>query len=224
MSTRNHHKLLCRDSKGKTYFKICSIESNCFICQTAIREFHFSLWEDSVSDKNFEFVYYLRFTLDLRLSDNHSVKHCMWQVLSRAVLKDDELDNGFFLENSFGLTAFYHTNVSNYISPSFTFEVFSPTLFPATTLRKIDGRVRTNHFFADCEFSFGSFRIRSIDDLKERQEKIYRRSLSLIKCDDGSTEDKESYYSALICGLAPLKFKENEIISPVLADTIRIVN
>jgi environmental stress-induced protein Ves len=75
----------------------------------------------------------------------------------------------------------------------------------------------------ECEFSYGSYVVRSEDNFIEQQTKRVERSLSLLKTDNFSLLQMDRFQSIVISGITPLTFKGDKVINSILQERVQVM-
>ena len=219
---QKHHNVFSKNDHGVRVFEICSFQEDekaCFVCQQVLEDMHFDKCFDNDSC---DYMYYQRFTYDIKSLGNADILQCINHTLSEAYLKSSEASKKFYLLNRFGIYAFFHTHPYDFLSSCISFEIYSQVPFPENNIREISSRIRDYFYLSECEFNYGTFSIKNEKMLRDRQKLISRRSLLLLKSEMYSTELMERLYCFIIPGLTPLEFGNNNADNVILNNRIKV--
>jgi hypothetical protein len=218
-----HHNIFSTDESGKDILKICPLQADdCFCCNYILREYNYQEWKKHTSFDDWDYLYYMRFEFDVEGLGNEDILSCFSETLTDTFLKSSPTNTQFITSNSFGLNGYFHSHKDRFTFSCLTFEIFSTHPFPDDLIRDVSCKIKHNYYLCECDFSFGSFSIRSDNHLSNTIEKIIERSLSLLKTENYPLIQMEKFQSIVSAGITHLSFPNGEINNKILNDRIRI--
>lgn len=217
-----HHNIFSTDENGHDILKICPLHEDCFCCQYILREYNYQDWKKHTSFDDWDYLYYLRFEFDVEGLGNEDILICFSETLTDTLLKSSKTNTQFITSNSFGLNGYFHTQKDRFTFSSLTFEIISTNPFPDDLIRDVSYKIKHNYYLCECDFSFGSFSVRSNNHLSNTIEKIIERSLSLLKTENYPLHQLTCFYTIVSAGLTHLSFTEKSIKNVILNRGIKI--
>lgn len=218
-----HHNIFSQDDKGNDILLLCEMYEDCFCCQYLTREFNYNQFKKCVSVIAGEYLYYLKFEYDLDGLGNDNLITSVEETLFDTLLRTTPPNLHFIQINNFGFYGYYHSHPHNFLYSSISFELVSTNPFPQDLIREVSFKVKNNYYMCECEFSYGSYVVRSEENFIEQQTRRVERSLSLLKTDNFSLLQMDRFQSIVMSGITPLSFKGDKIVNSILQDRIQVL-
>jgi|694.fasta_scaffold07468_9 hypothetical protein len=219
---KKHHNLFGKDENGRETFHICPIEKECVICPLVTQDIHFKKWMNNIEITEWDFIYYQRFTYEIKSLGNEDILECINETLTETYIKTSESNRRFYSSHHFGLFGFFHPHPNEFLSSSISIEVYSLIPFPEDNIREINRKIREYFFLCECDFTYGSFLVKNEKMLRDRQELMSKRSVFLMKSENYNTELINSLFSIVSAGLTRLTFEDGGFVNTILNNRIQV--
>jgi hypothetical protein len=216
-----HHNIFGKDDEDRDVFHICN-NQGCVICNYIIKEKNFKDWLKGVELVEWDFIYYQRFTFEVKNLGNEDLLDCINETITESFLKTNVSNKEFYLTNHFALFGFFHPHPNEFLSSSISVEIYSLTPFPENTIRDIGRKIRNYFFLCECDYTHGTFTIKDEMMLSQRQELMSKRSLLLLQSENYPPQLTDRLYSVIIAGLTPLSFGNGRIDNIILNNRIQV--
>jgi hypothetical protein len=217
-----HHNIFGKDENGNSILLISPLYDDCFCCNYLVREYNFTQFKKTVSVKEGEYLYYLKFEYELDVLGNDNLISILEETLVDTLLRTSPPNRQFIESNDFGLYGYYHTHPNNFLYSSLSFELVSTNPFPYDLTKEISIKVKNNYYMCDCEFSYGSYVLKSEERFIEQQTHRIERSLSLLKTDKLPSIQMDRIQCIVTSGITHLSFRENKITNSIIQDRIQV--
>ena len=220
-----HHNIFQKDENGRTILKICPLQQNinsCFVCEHMVQQYNFSVWKKDVVFTKWDFIYYQRFTYEIKSLGDEHILDCINETLSQTYLKTSDPNRMFYNSNHFGIFGFFHPHPNEFLSSCLSFEIYSLTPFPEDNIREINRRIRDYFFLCECDFTYGTFPIKDEMMLLERQKMFSERSVFLLKSENYTPELTDTLFSIVSAGLTKMTIENGRVDNPILNNRVQV--